>query len=37
MNDAFGDVNLRTGFYRTDGAAKPALAVWLREAGTRRP
>ena len=35
LNDAVGDVNFRTGFYRTDGAAKPALAVWVRETGTQ--
>ena len=31
LNDTVGDTAFRTGFYRPDGTAKPALAVWIRE------
>ena len=33
LNDTVGDTKFRTGFYRFDGIAKPALAVWVRETG----
>lgn len=35
LNDAVGDTKFRTGLYRTDGAPKPALAVWVHKTGSQ--